>query len=89
MGSEGGAEVEPEGEMENSMVAFCYGISLVGRRTLVAASHNRHSSVESFLFGLHALFKGDFRISCSRDDWVCMIIYIIQYIIMLSIMNSR
>ncbi len=61
--------------MDNLLVAFCYGISLVGRRTLVAASHNRHSSVESFLFGLHALFKGDFRISCSRDDWVCYIQY--------------
>lgn len=23
-----------------------------------------------FLHGLHALFKGDFRINCSRDEWV-------------------
>lgn len=28
------------------------------------------SSVEFFLYGLHSLFKGDFRITCSRDEWV-------------------
>ena len=28
------------------------------------------SSLESFLFGLHALFKGDFRITSSKDEWV-------------------
>lgn len=27
-------------------------------------------SVEFFLFGLHALFKGDFRITSQRDEWV-------------------
>jgi hypothetical protein len=27
-------------------------------------------SVEFFLYGLHALFKGDFRITCQRDEWV-------------------
>ena len=27
-------------------------------------------SVEVFLYGLHALFKGDFRISCPRDEWI-------------------
>lgn len=27
-------------------------------------------SVEFFLYGLHALFKGDFRITSSRDEWV-------------------
>lgn len=41
-----------------------------GRRTLSAASHNTASNVEFFLYGLHALFKGDFRITCSRDEWV-------------------
>ena len=27
-------------------------------------------SVEFFLYGLHALFKGDFRITSLRDEWV-------------------
>ena len=26
--------------------------------------------MESFLYGLHALFKGDFRISSVRDEWI-------------------
>lgn len=26
--------------------------------------------MEFFLYGLHALFKGDFRITSSRDEWV-------------------
>ena len=41
---------------------FCFALSLVGRRALATASHNRHANAaESFLYGLHALFKGDFR----------------------------
>lgn len=31
-------------------------------------SHLR--SLEPFLYGLHALFKGDFRITSPRDEWV-------------------
>ena len=27
-------------------------------------------SVDFFLYGLHALFKGDFRITSTRDEWV-------------------
>lgn len=27
-------------------------------------------SLEPFLYGLHALFKGDFRITSPRDEWV-------------------
>lgn len=30
----------------------------------------RRSNLESFLYGLHALFKGDFRISSVRDEWI-------------------
>ena len=29
-----------------------------------------HPSLEPFLYGLHALFKGDFRITSPRDEWV-------------------
>ena len=31
---------------------------------------NRSFSVDFFLYGLHALFKGDFRITSTRDEWV-------------------
>ncbi len=27
-------------------------------------------SVEFFLYGVHTLFKGDFRIASGRDEWV-------------------
>lgn len=45
----------------SALVALCYLLTLVGRRALVAVAHNRHSSVDAFLYGLHALFKGDYR----------------------------
>lgn len=51
-------------------VTLCFALSLVGRRTLGSASHNTSSSVEFFLYGLHALFKGDFRITSPRDEWI-------------------
>ncbi|XP_076252556.1 pecanex isoform X2 [Rhynchophorus ferrugineus] len=49
---------------------LCFALSLLGRRALGAVSQNMVSSVEFFLYGLHALFKGDFRITCARDEWV-------------------
>ncbi|CAB3408931.1 unnamed protein product [Caenorhabditis bovis] len=53
------------------VICFCYLLSLVARRSLATAAYNRHSNAaESFLYGLHALFKGDFRITCQRDEWV-------------------
>ncbi|KAE8738165.1 pecanex [Frankliniella occidentalis] len=57
-------------EKFNLLVAMCFALSLLGRRSLGAASHNTVSSVEFFLYGLHALFKGDFRITCVRDEWI-------------------
>lgn len=56
---------------EQALVTLCFCLSLVARRLLIAASHNNSiNTVEFFLDGLHALFKGDFRISASRDEWV-------------------
>ena len=52
------------------LVSLCFALSLLGRRALGAASHNFMTSVEFFLHGLHALFKGDFRITSVRDEWV-------------------
>lgn len=28
------------------------------------------AGVEFLLYGLHSLFKGDYRITCARDEWV-------------------
>ncbi|KAK6621304.1 hypothetical protein RUM43_011610 [Polyplax serrata] len=56
--------------LDSSLVSLCLALSLIGRRTLGTASHNTVSSVEFFLYGLHALFKGDFRITSIRDDWI-------------------
>ncbi|KAF1770070.1 hypothetical protein GCK72_001888 [Caenorhabditis remanei] len=56
---------------QEEALTLCYLLSLVARRSLGTASFNRHSSAaESFLYGLHSLFKGDFRITCQRDEWV-------------------
>uniref|UniRef100_A0A183IFS5 Pecanex-like protein n=1 Tax=Soboliphyme baturini TaxID=241478 RepID=A0A183IFS5_9BILA len=55
----------------NTVSAFCFLLSLLGRRVLGNASQSRHTaSAESFLYGLLALFKGDFRITSVRDEWV-------------------
>ncbi|XP_022827054.1 protein pecanex [Spodoptera litura] len=52
------------------VTTLCFALSLLGRRALAAAQHLSASSVEFFLYGLHSLFKGDFRITCARDEWV-------------------
>ncbi|CAK1542907.1 unnamed protein product [Leptosia nina] len=53
-----------------ALLTLCFALSLLGRRALAAAQHLSASSVEFFLYGLHSLFKGDFRITCARDEWV-------------------
>ena len=56
---------------EIRVVNLCFALSLLARRALSTASHhNSLTSVEFLLYGLHALFKGDFRITSSRDEWV-------------------
>lgn len=57
---------------ESSLVSLLLGLGLLARRTLATASHNNSlvTVVELFLHGLHALFKGDFRITSQRDEWV-------------------
>ncbi|XP_039190156.1 pecanex-like protein 1 isoform X2 [Crotalus tigris] len=57
-------------DKDSSLVTLCYGLSVLGRRALGTASHHMASNLESFLYGLHALFKGDFRISSMRDEWI-------------------
>ncbi|KAG5844144.1 hypothetical protein ANANG_G00158390 [Anguilla anguilla] len=59
-----------EGERESPLVTLCFGLCILGRRALGTASHSMSASLEPFLYGLHALFKGDFRITSPRDEWV-------------------
>ncbi len=66
----GEAEGELDYKKDSFLVTLCFALSLLGRRALGAASHNFLTSVEFFLYGLHALFKGDFRITSVRDEWV-------------------
>ncbi|TRY54135.1 hypothetical protein DNTS_034821 [Danionella cerebrum] len=56
-----------ESEKDSPLVTLCFGLCILGRRALGTASH---SILEPFLYGLHALFKGDFRITSPRDEWV-------------------
>lgn len=37
---------------------------------VTGASYNRTSAAEGFLYGLHALFKGDLRVGSAADEWV-------------------
>uniref|UniRef100_A0A8C9WFD5 Pecanex-like protein n=1 Tax=Scleropages formosus TaxID=113540 RepID=A0A8C9WFD5_SCLFO len=57
-------------ERDSSLVSLCFGLCILGRRALGTASHSMSASLEPFLYGLHALFKGDFRITSPRDEWV-------------------
>uniref|UniRef100_A0A8C3IRA7 Pecanex-like protein n=2 Tax=Chrysemys picta bellii TaxID=8478 RepID=A0A8C3IRA7_CHRPI len=59
-----------DADKDSSLVTLCYGLCVLGRRALGTASHHMSSNLESFLYGLHALFKGDFRISSIRDEWI-------------------
>ncbi|XP_062502263.1 pecanex-like protein 1 isoform X2 [Corticium candelabrum] len=55
---------------QHSIVSLCFSLSVLGRRALGSAAQNQITVLESFLYGLHALVKGDFRITSSKDEWV-------------------
>ncbi|XP_068600094.1 pecanex-like protein 3 [Brachionichthys hirsutus] len=57
-------------DRDSPLVNLCFGLCILGRRALGTASHSMSASLEPFLYGLHALFKGDFRITSPRDEWV-------------------
>ncbi|XP_028916129.1 pecanex-like protein 3 isoform X1 [Ornithorhynchus anatinus] len=59
-----------ERDWNSPLVTLCFGLCVLGRRALGTASHSMSASLEPFLYGLHALFKGDFRITSPRDEWV-------------------
>lgn len=56
---------------DSFLVSLCFGLSLVARRSLSAAADGQQfHTVESLLFGLHALLKGDFRVTSLHDEWI-------------------
>ncbi|XP_074118509.1 pecanex-like protein 2 isoform X1 [Sminthopsis crassicaudata] len=58
-----------DSDEDSPLVTLSFALCIMGRRALGTASHNMAFSLDSFLYGLHALFKGDFRIT-PRDEWV-------------------
>nr|CAB3264711.1 pecanex-like protein 1 [Phallusia mammillata] len=59
-----------ESGRESKLVTLCFAISVLGRRALGSVSHNVSTNLDAFLYGLHALFKGDLRITLSKDEWI-------------------
>ncbi|XP_069500942.1 pecanex-like protein 3 isoform X2 [Ambystoma mexicanum] len=66
----GRREKPVERDWNSPLVTLCFGLCILGRRALGTASHSMSASLEPFLYGLHALFKGDFRITSPRDEWI-------------------
>ncbi|XP_066911070.1 pecanex-like protein 1 isoform X2 [Clytia hemisphaerica] len=63
-------QIEDDG-VNSRVVTLCFALSLLGRRLLSTASNNQwNAALKSFLHGLHALFKGDFRVTAAKDEWV-------------------
>ncbi|XP_055003356.1 pecanex-like protein 2 isoform X2 [Sorex araneus] len=58
-----------DSDEDSALVTLSFALCILGRRALGTAAHNMAISLDSFLYGLHALFKGDFRIT-ARDEWV-------------------
>ncbi|XP_004854701.2 pecanex-like protein 2 [Heterocephalus glaber] len=58
-----------DSDEDSPLVTLSFALCILGRRALGTAAHNMAMSLDSFLYGLHALFKGDFRITV-RDEWV-------------------
>ncbi|XP_066239383.1 pecanex-like protein 2 isoform X2 [Saccopteryx leptura] len=58
-----------DSDEDSSLVTLSFALCILGRRALGTAAHNMALSLDSFLYGLHTLFKGDFRIA-AQDEWV-------------------
>ncbi|XP_069463083.1 pecanex-like protein 2 isoform X2 [Ambystoma mexicanum] len=54
---------------DSGLVTLTFALSILGRRALGTAAHHMSISLDSFLHGLHSLFKGDFQIT-PRDEWI-------------------
>nr|XP_055026955.1 pecanex-like protein 2 isoform X1 [Misgurnus anguillicaudatus] len=62
-------EEPADSDEDSALVTLCFALSVLGRRSLSTAAHNRSNSLDSFLYGFNSLFKGDFRIA-AKDEWV-------------------
>ncbi|XP_036684516.1 pecanex-like protein 2 isoform X1 [Balaenoptera musculus] len=58
-----------DSDEDSPLVTLSFALCILGRRALGTAAHNMAISLDSFLYGLHTLFKGDFRIT-AQDEWV-------------------
>ncbi|XP_004432433.1 PREDICTED: pecanex-like protein 2 [Ceratotherium simum simum] len=58
-----------DSDEDSPLVTLSFALCILGRRALGTAAHSMAISLDSFLYGLHTLFKGDFRIT-ARDEWV-------------------
>ncbi|XP_006870633.1 PREDICTED: pecanex-like protein 2 [Chrysochloris asiatica] len=58
-----------DSDEDSPLVTLTFALCILGRRALGTAAHNMALSLDSFLYGLHTLFKGDFRVT-TRDEWV-------------------
>ncbi|EGW03339.1 Pecanex-like protein 2 [Cricetulus griseus] len=58
-----------DSDEDSPLVTLSFALCILGRRALGTAAHNMAMSLDSFLYGLHALFKGDFWVT-ARDEWV-------------------
>ncbi|XP_077024470.1 pecanex-like protein 2 isoform X2 [Tamandua tetradactyla] len=58
-----------DSDEDSPLVTLSFALCILARRALGTAAHNMAISLDSFLYGLHALFKGDFRIA-TQDEWV-------------------
>ncbi|XP_004451084.2 pecanex-like protein 2 isoform X1 [Dasypus novemcinctus] len=58
-----------DSDEDSPLVTLSFALCILGRRALGTAAHNMAMSLDSFLYGLHALFKGDFRVT-AQDEWV-------------------
>uniref|UniRef100_A0A8C9RXW9 Pecanex-like protein n=1 Tax=Scleropages formosus TaxID=113540 RepID=A0A8C9RXW9_SCLFO len=76
----GGVLQPVEFDEDSTLVTLCFALSVLGRRSLGTASHNMSNSLESFLYGFNALFKGDFRIS-AKDEWVFADVDLLQKVV--------
>ncbi|XP_028342261.1 pecanex-like protein 2, partial [Physeter macrocephalus] len=58
-----------DSDEDSPLVTLSFALCILGRRALGTAAHGMAISLDSFLYGLHTLFKGDFRIT-AQDEWV-------------------
>ncbi|KTF73472.1 hypothetical protein cypCar_00035578 [Cyprinus carpio] len=55
-----------DSDEDSPLVTLCFALSVLGRRSLSTAAHNRSNSLDSFLYGFNMLFKAH-REHCGRS----------------------